>query len=395
MVCPAIFTLSLLRSFFDIVGEALYRFLLSQASSPPTFLLHCRGTHQETRTRTVTSSNNHGRVRQRSETYIETVVDFDFKIDVGRNVPAGSSPVHWSVPDSEPAYRGRMVREVEVTANEALVLGKSRRKALKPEVQMFKAWQDERTERGLPPWVGSESRWQGHADSMVMAEGDGLRSSRTLRSWADEYCASPKHLKEFTYHKVRLPRSGYHRLNKLNFSLPQVVYGWNFDTLKSAIRTAIASTPYTGNISVSFEYTSNKICVRPDNRLSRILSNPWLKFLMFITLVYPFIWLYKRFHPRGGGKWKVCGGAYSLKPLVQAREQRNPDWKSSQPEATSSAGGSTGVVGLKEGQWLHQWEDSIKRAVASHLQTSVPLTEQIPYRPNRAALLLDGYTDAE
>jgi len=269
--------------------------------------------------------------------------------------------------------------EVEVTVDEALVLGKSRRKALKPEVKMFKTWQDERTERGLPPWVGSESRWQGHGNSMVMAESDGLRSSRTLRSWADEYCASQKHLKEFTYHKV--------------------VYGWNFDTLKSAIRTTIASTPYTGNISVSFEYTSNKICVRPDNRLSRILSNPWLKFLMFVTLVYPFIWLYRRFHPRGGGKWEVCGGAYSLKPLVQAGEERNPDWKSSardQPEETSSAGGSTRVVGLKEGQWLQQWEGSIKRAVASHLQTSVPLTEpQTPDQPNRAALLLDGYTDAE
>lgn len=29
------------------------------------------------------------------------------------------------------------------------------------------------------------------------------KSSKTVREWADEYCASPKILKEFTYTKVR------------------------------------------------------------------------------------------------------------------------------------------------------------------------------------------------
>jgi hypothetical protein len=272
-----------------------------------------------------------------------------------------------------------MVREVETAFNEALVLGNARRKATRSEIKMFKAWQDERTERGLPPWVGSESRWHGHGDSMVMDESDGLRSSKTLRNWADEYCASQKYLKEFTYEKV--------------------VHGWNIDTLKSAIRTTIASTSYAGNISVSFEYTSNKICVRPDNRLSRILSNPWIKFLMIITLIYPFVWLYKRFHSRGGGRWEVCGGAYSLKRLVPAGEEQNPDSKSAlrdQPADISSTSRSMKVIGLKEGQWLRLWEGSIKRAVASHLQTSVPLTEPKTHDPpNGIALLLDGYTDTE
>src|ERR1700691_2290949 len=145
----------------------------------------------------------------------------------------------------------------------------------------------------------------------------------------------------------------------LNFQLTQVVHGWNIDTLKSAIRTTIASTSYAGNISVSFEYTSNKICVRPDNRLSRILSNPWIKFLMIITLIYPFVWLYKRFHSRGGGRWEVCGGAYSLKRLVPAGEEQNPDSKSAlrdQPADISSTSRSMKVIGLKEGQWLRLWE---------------------------------------
>jgi len=270
------------------------------------------------------------------------------------------------------------VREVETAFNEALVLGNARRKATKSEIKMFKAWQDERMERGLPPWVGSESRWHGHGDSMVMDESGGLRSSKTLRNWADEYCASQKHLKEFTYEKV--------------------VHGWNIDTLKSAIRATIASTSYAGNISISFESTSNKICVRPDNRLSRILSNPWIKFLMFITLIYPFVWLYKRFHSKGGGRWEVCGGAYSLKQLVPAGDEQHLDSKSAlpnQPAEMSSTSRSMKVIGLKEGQWLRLWEGSIKRAVASRLQTSVPLTEpQTHDPPNGIALLLDGYADA-
>jgi hypothetical protein len=100
-----------------------------------------------------------------------------------------------------------MVREVEVAFNESVVLGKARRTANKHEIKLRKAWRDERTERGLPPWVGNESQLHGQGDSMAMNESGGLRSSMTLRHWADEYCASRKHLKEFTYEKVRFPLS--------------------------------------------------------------------------------------------------------------------------------------------------------------------------------------------
>lgn len=202
MVCHGTSTFTFCCSLFD-TGEALYRFLLSQASSPPAYFLHCVGTHDETRTRTITSTNKHGRIRHRLESYTETITDFDFTIDVGRNIPATSGPVHWSVPDSEPAYRGRMMREVEAAFNESVVLGNSRRKANKHEIKMSKAWRDERTERGLPPWVENDSQLHGQGDSMAMNESGGLRSSMTLRHWADEYCTSRKHLKEFTYEKVR------------------------------------------------------------------------------------------------------------------------------------------------------------------------------------------------
>lgn len=67
-----------------------------------------------------------------------------------------------------------------------------RRKATKEEIEDFKSWKHERPSKGLPPWAGRDGK-----DGL-----DVLQSSQTLRQWADEYCASPKLLKEFVYEKV-------------------------------------------------------------------------------------------------------------------------------------------------------------------------------------------------
>lgn len=88
-----------------------------------------------------------------------------------------------------------MVREVELKPNEALFLRKHRGKATLSEVTQFKALRKERREKGLPPWHGNNN-------AMALHDNSGLRSSKTLRGWADEYCASKKYLKEFTYEKV-------------------------------------------------------------------------------------------------------------------------------------------------------------------------------------------------
>ncbi|KZP31382.1 hypothetical protein FIBSPDRAFT_849875 [Athelia psychrophila] len=323
-------------------GEALYRFLLSQALAPPTLLLHCAGTRDETRFRVVSHKDNDGKHHSRTESYTETVTDFDFLIDLGQHLLP--DPVHWSVPDAEPAFRGRMVREVQLPSDEAFVLGHTRRKAPRAEVALLKAWQSERTAHGLPPWA---------ARAPTQDPESGLRSSRTVRDWADAYCASPKRLKEFTYTKA--------------------VHGWDLDALTAAVRAGILATGYAGAVRVSCDVGADKICVRPDNRLARVLSNGWLKLLLMLTLVYPFIWLFRRFHSRGGGRWEVCGGAYALK------------------RAEADAKG--GVVGLKEGQWLRRWEGSIRYAVATHVQTAVPLTTPDFLHAPARAMLLDGYLD--
>lgn len=170
----------------------------------------------------------------------------------------------------------------------------------------------------------------------------------------------------------------------------------------------ITSTHYRGDLNIEFETSHAKVLVRSENRLSRALSNGWIKFLLIITLIYPFIWLFKRFHSRGGGVWRVSGGAYALKrieqvtsyqelpddlkyaesPFRDAQEAFNPYGRpvgSASPPETQ-----TRVVGLREGVWFRQWEGTIRRAVLNRLREREPLTT-CDDRPAPPALLLDGY----
>ena len=174
----------------SILGEALYRFLLTQATSSPSHRISCRGTHTEERYRWVTGRDTDGRSRSRQETYTETVIDFDFCIDI---VPSGPvTPIQWSIADDEPTYRGLMVREFEGSAVTGRHVAKSK------EIKPYKEWEEKRKGLGLPPWVSMVDNITDGSSTHL----DGLRSSKTLRQWADDYCASPKYLKEFVYKKV-------------------------------------------------------------------------------------------------------------------------------------------------------------------------------------------------
>ena len=86
-----------------------------------------------------------------------------------------------------------MVREFEGSA------GTGRQVAKGQILKSYEKWRAKRTELGLPPWVREVDT---DITTGSIASLDGLRSSKTLRQWADEYCASPKYLKEFVYKKV-------------------------------------------------------------------------------------------------------------------------------------------------------------------------------------------------
>ena len=172
-------------------GEALYRFLLSQAETPPTFTIHCRGTHDETHTRFVNKTDSQGRRDTETESYTETVTDFDFKIEQAV-LPRATQ---WTVPDGEPTYRGRMSREVGLPWDTIEADGDTKKR--------FKAWRVERHRRGLPPWVGPDDDRRKGLTSFRAGSTGALKSSWTLRQWADNYCQSRKIFKEFVFEKVR------------------------------------------------------------------------------------------------------------------------------------------------------------------------------------------------
>jgi hypothetical protein len=187
-----------------MLGEALYRFLLSQSSAPPTYRLSIRGTHTEQKVRLSDSNTSHQRHHHRrnhrhdqieTEAYTEVVTDFDFAIDLTPNIITlpQHSPIQWSVSDDEPAYRGKMYQQIEAPFNLDGSTAKSR--ATKKQLKEYQAWCQERDAIGLPPWARTPT--SPHNVSQ-------LQSSRTVRQWCDDYCSSDKHLKEFVYTKVSL-----------------------------------------------------------------------------------------------------------------------------------------------------------------------------------------------
>lgn len=184
-------------------------------------------------------------------------------------------------------------------------------------------------------------------------------------------------------------------------------------------------SPYNGDLEITFSNYSSKIYIRPSSRLSRMLSNKWFKFLSIILLIYPFIWLFKRFHKMGGGIWEVCGGAYPLKQWIPVGQDEgalglrdvqqeetlppyDPDEGTSLSNPTSmglnsssssqsrstrymqSASGMKKLVGIKEGEWLRSWEGPITRAVIGKYRSSEPLTN----RPSILLHALDGYNES-
>ena len=346
------------------------------------------------------------------EHYTETVTDFDFRIDLTHHL----QPVtHWTVADSEPAYRGKMIREVEEQDGISL----QKRAATRKEGNAIENLRKYGIEHGMPPWVQTEYRVRSMHDR---PNGPVYKSSRTVRQWADDYCASDKLLKEFMYEKVRMTAICQFQTKARS----QVVYGWDLADLRTSIETLIQSTHYTGTLAISFDLTASKVYVRPTNRLSRTLSNKWIKFLLWILLIYPFIWLFKRFHSRGGGQWRVAGGAYATKAWVHLRDSaegedvtqylaREQDSFNELPEYSAmastsvrqglhNAGTSLGrlrrtpqgiskLVGVREGEWFKTWEGTIRRAVIARQQSQQPMYHTDDFQRETAGAILDGFYD--
>ncbi|KDQ07455.1 hypothetical protein BOTBODRAFT_119987 [Botryobasidium botryosum FD-172 SS1] len=342
-------------------GEALYRFLLAQAPRPPRLTLHCRGTHNESTTRLVPYQDNTGRTAYRTERETHTITDFSFYIDFTPYL-ATSEPVLWTVADGEAVHRGKMVREVDVGLGE-------RREARRDEVSAQKRLEKHRSMHGVPPWVDPALS---DTNNFPFATSDAertmiLRSSKSLRAWADDYCASDKNLREFNFQKV--PQRSRYRANSLtSIPLIQSVYGWDLHRIRPILKPNIR-TPYPSTITTTFSLSHSSISVRPSTALSRTLSRTWVKVLLWITLIYPFIWIYRRFHPRGGGVWEGVGGALpgytpsASTSLTAASPSLSLSPSPSPFPSTSYAQSQLEFSRTQEGRWLRAWESTIARAV--------------------------------
>ncbi|KAG8792262.1 hypothetical protein FRC12_006645 [Ceratobasidium sp. 428] len=352
-------------------GEALYRFLLAHASTPPNLLLNCRGTHSETRVRHVTRSETRdGRTvtRVEPETYTETIVDFDFSIDIShhlRQLP----PVYWTVPDNEPAYRGGMKREVLTDTLSGV------RRVPRRVLKAGRVWRERREKWGLPPWLSHTDHEPSAHHALPADEIVSMRSELSLRQWADRYCASQKSLKEFTFRKV--------------------AYGWNFEQLTEAIRATIRRVSYIPGqtVTVNFSSSADTIDVRPSTPFSRALSKTWVVIMLWIFLIYPFIWLYRRFR---GGRWEVAGAAFPLRSwkhcegsfagqsAADYRIKTMGDVASVMSASITSDGvddrilaesakGVSQLVGINERDWFQTWESTIIHCVVARVQEKAPL----------------------
>ena len=209
------------------LGDALYRFILTHARVRPHFGLRVQGTHVETTRGKISVLQADGTTKdiEHSEketvtgkcalivcrryisllrltyAFVHSVADFDFVIGISQHISVG--PYHWSVPDAQAAYRGKLQLEVDRAQHghdpERGQVNTKRELASDEEIAAVNEQATFQKEHGLPPWAtvaaGVDLTLPYSATTM-------LQSSRSLREWTDEYCRSDKVLKKFRYEKV-------------------------------------------------------------------------------------------------------------------------------------------------------------------------------------------------
>ncbi|KIM80108.1 hypothetical protein PILCRDRAFT_822621 [Piloderma croceum F 1598] len=159
---------------------------------------------------------------------------------------------------------------------------------------------------------------------------------KTVRDWARNYAASPKTAKEFRFHKV--------------------VSGIDMAKIRDAVDEIISSTGYSSFRNVYFTVGNTSIKVQADSTLTRMLTDGLIKYLPWVDLIYPFVWMYRRFGKQGG-KWDVCRASFACN-----RDPQDPH----------------NVIGvpLGDGDWVKIWENTIRLGIRNRIQTTQPI-----YRP--------------
>lgn len=285
--------------------------------SPPRVIVHCRGTHEEE------STDSDGR------TTTTDVPDFDFDVDItSALIQTPQDVCLWTVPDGEPAYRGKLWRQVDdVLSPQSDRLGNPRsppqiRRRIATSVERIQANIDtkRREDFALPPWAslpsqiseGTAGRLLNPADRIHLqnachcavddySDNLLLPASKTIANFAEEFCASWRPLREFRFQRT--------------------VYGWDFDDIEGRVRGILGrylSGPNPKS-SATVRLDVVEVVVRPKNILWTLLSNRILMFFLWITFIYPIlVWPIRKFIL--GGTWKVAGSSFAFVKYVHMED---------------------------------------------------------------------------
>jgi len=381
----------------SISAVLMAQFIREQAQTPPKLIVHIKGSHQETEWTTHTETSRHiGHGRRASHTVVianaardaadtvsrvvseslhghdrnqhqrqqsrresssssektRTVIDFDFKLDVSRNI--APEPEYFVIADNLAAYRGQTFMELDLNPGGR----RGANNAMQAQAKALEEGEKERIRRGEQPW---QTRNAG--------------GSLTLEQWCADYIRNSGQVKDFKFSKV--------------------VHGWDLNAVEAAIRGSITAELYSGKVEINFKTPSgNGIHVRPSTGFSKARQNTFLRGLLNVSLVWPITYyLYEQ-------QWRTCGATYALKKWVHLADSQpgddvasysarvgrpvDPNRLSRTPEGISE------VRGVREGEWFAQWESTVKNAVNGNLKNKDPLVD--PHGGvNSLAVKLDGY----
>ncbi|PNS16836.1 hypothetical protein CAC42_4800 [Sphaceloma murrayae] len=202
---------------FSTNPVVLEHMIKAQSRFPPFYSLNIRGTHHQT----VRSGNSDKR---------ESVIDFDFTIDltdllspvIGRSTPFdGRLQV---VPPTVRAYRG-----------------------------------------GILP-----SRMPNAIETHDVEHGLADRQALELQSWCELFCADPARWKSFTFRRH--------------------IVGFDEERLRQLVVSAVQRTGYQGHMSVSFDETQRDIVFYSPGRINNLRTIVWVRWLFYLSFLWVLAW---------------------------------------------------------------------------------------------------------
>ncbi|KAH6917409.1 hypothetical protein BKA70DRAFT_333704 [Coprinopsis sp. MPI-PUGE-AT-0042] len=298
--------------------EALHQFLLKQVeTNKPILRLRIDGSEVTNHTGVTADHQN-----------------FLFWIEIPLPPSIASHPIHWSLADSEPAYRGRSTREFIKEGGKKEYTGGT------VDGNYIKQ-RDARRARGYPPWLmdtpnaptsfgdapvagASAEEVAAWVERRAAAERGAWKSSMNLKQWVEEYVSSTRS-KEFIFQ--------------------QETYGWDLEKLKAIIEKTIREKggfSSAGTIEITHSHIGGRIQVRPASTMSKLVSKLG-----------------------GAGTWKTCGVAYPLVGYVDARFDDQ--------DTVKTPAGLKKRVGMTEEEWFRKHEQTIVDAVKKELDSTDPL----------------------